>query len=239
MHVPASPEREQQILALWERGTGLGRWARDEALLATMGATPQALGARNAMLLALRGTLFDRAWPLRSRCPGCNADCEFEVDCVALAEELSATSSVARSSMAIEWAGQPIELRAPTALDMQAVGETLDAGRAARALLARCMSGDLLPDALDDRAVDELDSHLERLDPAAVVSFALQCPSCNQSWSAAVDVGEAVWAELRRAAERSLIEVDVLARTYGWTEGDVLRLSPMRRAAYLQLVGAA
>jgi hypothetical protein len=87
--------------------------------------------------------------------------------------------------------------------------------------------------------VEELDSHLERLDPGAVVSFALLCPSCNHGWSAAVDVGEAVWAELRRAAERSLIEVDALARTYGWTEGDVLRLSPMRRAAYLQLVGAA
>lgn len=238
MHVPGSPEREQQILALWERGAGLGRWARDEALLATVGAMPQTLGARNAMLLALRGTLFDRAWPLRSRCPGCGADCEFEVDCVALAEELSAGSPATRS-VALEWAGQPIELRAPTVLDMQAVGETRDAGHAARTLLARCMSGGLPLDALDDEAVDALDAHLERLDPGAVVSFALQCPSCHRDWSATVDVGEAVWAELRRAAERSLIEVDALARAYGWTEGDVLRLSPMRRAAYLQLVGAA
>lgn len=238
MHVPGFLEREQKILALWERGAGLGRWARDEALLATIGPTPQALGARNAMLLALRGTLFDRAWPLRSRCPGCNTDCEFEVDCVALADELSAGSMAARG-MALELAGKPIELRAPTALDMKAVGQTADAGHAARALLARCMSGDLLPDALEDQAVEELDSHLERLDPGAVVSFALQCPSCNRDWSAAVDVGEAVWTELRRAAEQSLIEVDALARTYGWTEGDVLRLSPVRRAAYLQLAGAA
>jgi hypothetical protein len=237
MHAPASHERERQILALWERGAGLGRWARDDALLATMGSPPQALGARNAMLLALRGTLFDRAWPLRSGCPACNTDCAFEADCIELAEELSAGSAAARTT-ALHWAGQPIELRAPTALDLQAAAEVPDPERAARILLARCISGDLAPDTLDNEAVNELGSHLERLDPGAVVSFILRCPNCNHDWSAAIDVGGAVWAELQRAAEQSVIEIDALARAYGWTEEDVLRLSPMRRAAYLQLVGA-
>jgi hypothetical protein len=237
MHAPASHERERQILAVWEQAAGLGRWARDDALLATMGAAPQTLGTRNALLLSLRGSLFDRAWPLRSRCPGCNAECEFEVDCVALAEELSASSAGARR-VAVDWAGRSIELRAPTALDVQTAARVPDAGTAARVLLTRCVSGDLAPDTFDDRAVDELGSHLERLDSGAVVSFALRCPGCGHDWSATIDVAGAVWAELQRAAERSLIEIDALARAYGWTEADVLLLSPMRRAAYLQLVGA-
>jgi hypothetical protein len=237
MYAPASHERERQMLAVWERAAGLGRWARDDALLAPMGAAPQTLGTRNALLLSLRGSLFDRAWPLRSRCPGCNADCQFEVDCVALSEELSAGSAAA-CGIAVDWAGRSIELRAPTALDVQTAARAPDAQSAARILLARCISGDLAPDTFDDRAVDELGSHLERLDPGAVVSFALHCPSCGHDWPAAIDVGGAVWAELQRAAERSLIEVDALARAYNWTEQDVLCLSPMRRAAYLQLVGA-
>jgi hypothetical protein len=237
MYAPASHERERQILAVWERAAGLGRWARDDALLATMGAAPQTLGTRNALLLSLRGSLFDRAWPLRSRCPGCNADCEFEVDCVALSEELSA-GSAADCGIAVDWAGHAIELRAPTALDVQTAARVPDAQSAARTLLARCVSGEFAPDTFDDRAVDELGSHLERLDPGAVVSFALRCPSCGHDWSATIDVGGAVWAELQRAAERSLIEIDALARAYGWTEQDVLCLSPMRRAGYLQLVGA-
>ncbi len=40
----------------------------------------------------------------------------------------------------------------------------------------------------------------------------------------------------KRAAEQSLVEVDALARAYGWTEAEIMQLSPTRRAAYLQLV---
>jgi hypothetical protein len=38
------------------------------SLLDAAGATAPSLGARNAALLELRGQLFDRVWPLRSRC---------------------------------------------------------------------------------------------------------------------------------------------------------------------------
>ena len=38
-------------------------------------------------------------------------------------------------------------------------------------------------------------------------------------------------------AERTLADVDTLARAYGWTEAEVMELSPTRRAAYLQLLG--
>jgi hypothetical protein len=37
-------------------------------------------------------------------------------------------------------------------------------------------------------------------------------------------------------ARRLLHEVDVLARTYGWTEDEVLALSEQRRASYLRIV---
>ncbi len=91
----------------------------------------------------------------------------------------------------------------------------------------------------DERDVAELSAQLDALDPGAVLGFALNCPACGHGWSAAIDVGCALWSELQRAAERALIEIDALARAYGWTERDVLSLSPVRRAAYLQLAGAA
>src|SRR5712692_6200744 len=155
MHAPAPHDREWQILALWERGAGLGRWQRDDALLTANGVAPLALGVRNATLLALRGALFDRAWPLKSRCPACAADCEFEVDSLALAEELKALSATAQGTV-VDCAGQPIELRAPTADDLRAVSALQDTGNAARSLLARCASGEPTLDGLDDRTVDEL-----------------------------------------------------------------------------------
>jgi len=40
-------------------------------------------------------------------------------------------------------------------------------------------------------------------------------------------------------AEGKLLPADMLARAYGWTEQEVMHLSPTRRAAYLQLSGAS
>ncbi|MGZ8388037.1 MAG: hypothetical protein ACXWVE_07335 [Rhodoplanes sp.] len=238
MSAPVACERESAILALWERGAGLGRWAREDALLLALGPSPSALGARNAALLRLRGHLFGRAWPLRSRCTACAADCEFMADCGALADRLSA---LARSSSTaqIELGDRSIALRAPTVDDLREIAVLPDEQSAATALLARCASDVDTLDALDERDVAELSAQLDRLDPSAVLSFALSCPTCGHDWSAAIDIGCALWSELQRAAERALIEIDALARAYGWTERDVLSLSPVRRAAYLQLAGAA
>jgi hypothetical protein len=238
MSAPVACERESAILALWERGAGLGRWAREDALLLALGPPPSALGARNAALLRLRGQLFDRAWPLRSRCPACGADCEFMADCVALADRLSALAQ-SSSTAQVELGERVIALRAPTVDDLREIAVLPDEHSAAMALLARCASGVDTLDALDERDVAELSAQLDGLDPGAVLGFALNCPACGHGWTAAIDVGSALWFELQRAAERALVEIDALARAYGWTERDVLSLSPVRRAAYLQLASAA
>jgi hypothetical protein len=91
---------------------------------------------------------------------------------------------------------------------------------------------------LPAQVLDALSQHMESLDPGATVSFALECPQCGVLWQAPLDVGDMVWQKVRAAAERVLLEIDALARAYGWTEREVLRLSPVRRAAYLQMVTA-
>lgn len=237
MRSTASAHRDREVLDLWERGVGLDRWRRDDALLADH--APRGLGARNAALLALRNTLFDRVWPLKSSCPACETDCAFEIDSVALAEGLRLPGEAAGSSewASFDWDGRALTARAPTVDDLTAIARMPDGKGAVRALLGRCIGGDLDIAAVDDAAIDELGQRLERLDPAALVAFQLDCPACRHEWSAMLDVGEALWLELQRSAERTLADVDALARTYGWTEAEVMELSPARRAAYLQLVG--
>ncbi|MGD9881320.1 hypothetical protein [Reyranella sp.] len=198
------------------------------------------LGARNLGLLALRNTIFNRQWSLRSACPACATECEFTVDCVALAKQLGAQPT--GQCATIEWEGRSLATRAPTIDDLIAIAGVADSADAARALLARCLEsaeGLTIDDlALDGPAVGGLERHLEALDPAATIAFQLHCVGCSHEWSSLLDVGEALSAELQRAAERTLTEVDALARAYGWTEAEVLQLSPIRRAAYLQLVEA-
>lgn len=234
MNFPAHHDREARILALWERAVGLGRWQRDDALLESIGTPPRSLGARNAALLAVRNHHCNRTWPLRSQCPSCGDECEFTADSVALAEELEGLG--AAEAVTLDWAGRSVKVRAPTAQDLQEIAHDADVRGAVRALLARCLSGELDLAQLDDGDIDELGRQIEALDPGAVFGFDLACPACGHAWLAAVDIAEALWSELRVAAERSLIEVDTLARAYGWTEAEVMRLSPVRRAAYLQLV---
>lgn len=235
MRATASTDREHEVLALWEATVGRDRWQRDDALLGIAASVPRGLGARNLGLLALRNTIFNRQWPLLSACPACATECEFTVDGVALAEQLGAQPI--EQCATLEWQGRSLVARAPTIDDLIAIAGEADSADAARALLARCLEGadDL---AIDGAAVEGLERHLEALDPAAMITFQLHCVGCAREWSSLLDVGEALTAELQRAAERTLIEVDALARAYGWTEAEVLQLSPVRRAAYLQLVEA-
>lgn len=92
---------------------------------------------------------------------------------------------------------------------------------------------------VDAEAIDALGRIIEALDPAAAIAFDLACPTCGDRWSAPLDVAAALWAEIKRAAESLLLEIDTLARAYSWSEAAILRLSPLRRAAYLQLAEAS
>jgi hypothetical protein len=79
---------------------------------------------------------------------------------------------------------------------------------------------------------------MEELEPGAAISFEVTCPECAGTWTAPMSVGEVLWAELQARAERLMLDVDILARTYGWSETGILEMSPTRRAGYLQLAGA-
>ena len=229
--------RDAQVLDLWERAVGLDRWRREEALLCTEAEPPRALGQRNAALLNLRNAFFGRAWPLKSRCPACGTECEFETDGVTLAEELEQRG--AATTARFEWKGHAVEVRAPTVDDLAAAARQPDIESASRTILTRCLSGNLDLSAVEEADINEFGRRIENLDPGAAVGFDLVCPACAHEWAAMVDIAEALWTEVRNAAERTLIEIDALARAYGWTEEEVMRLSPTRRAAYLQLVEAA
>ena len=49
------------------------------------------------------------------------------------------------------------------------------------------------------------------------------------------DVAAFLWASVERWALLTLRDVHQLALAYGWGEGDVLALSPLRRQLYLEM----
>ena len=234
------------LLALWERTLAQGTAARDDALLQAMpdaSDPPRTLGERNARLLALHAQLFGDELALLSHCPACGSAAQFSADCAALAAQVPATRAAA-SPHRLEAQGHSIEFRLPDSADIAAASGAADVDEFARELLLRCVLACMRDGArvpvheLPAPLLDALSQRMEALDPAASLSFELACPQCSTPWEARLDVGQLLWQKLQAAAERVLLDVDALARAYGWTEPEVLRLSPTRRAAYLQLATA-
>ena len=62
------------------------------------------------------------------------------------------------------------------------------------------------------------------------------CPACTFTWSEPFDIVTFFWAEIDAWARRLLADVHVLASSYGWSERDILALSPVRRQYYLEMV---
>jgi hypothetical protein len=256
---PAAAEPEptaaQHLLALWEAASGAAPGARDAAVLQAAGApAATSLGERNAQLLVLHSGLFGARIDLLSHCPGCAAPAEFSVDAAALAQGIAVPLPTLARGMGlhVNVAGYAVSFRLPLADDLAfAAADGSDGETFARHLMARVVSActcDGVPVPAADLAraaghlplavIDAISHRIEAVDPGAALSFDVACPHCTTHWDAPFDPAALLWRSLQAAAERLLLEVDALARAYGWTEGDVLALSPQRRAAYLQLAQA-
>lgn len=236
------------LLALWERAAATAPAERDDALLLGAYGTdaPMAsLGVRNAALLGLRARLFGASQPLRCNCPHCRATAEFSIDCGALSQTLLPSNDAAQTHQ-LETGGHRIEFRVPDVFDLREASLWAEDSTAfVSTLLTRCVllcerddGTECAPEDIPACVAEALSLRMEEIEPGASVSFDLACPECGQVWVAPMNVGDVVWNELQSRAERLLLDVDALARAYGWSEPDVLALNPLRRAAYLQLVGA-
>jgi|SRR5215831_2562104 len=256
------------VLATWEAGIAASGTHRALLLhsLARAAAEPGQLlampvGQRDADLLLLRRALFGEHASMRLACGECAEDLEFDFEVrAALAAREPATDGPLpapprRAAAGDEQGntGAPIvvtqgrwtvQLRLPTAGDLLAVAEA-PTGEARTALLTRCVldarhgrnqvAAADLPPAVQERLAEAAAA----ADPCADIVFDVPCPACRHRTKALLDVATFVWAELDAWARRTLLEVHLLAASYGWSEPEVLALSPFRRRRYLELCGHA
>ena len=213
---------EHRILAAWEQGAG--RRPLDQALALLwaaegVDAADLPLRTRNHRLLKLYSATFGPTLDLVAECPSCGEMLDVSVSAVELAEGMGAVSdaSATRGSLAI------------TSRHLAALSGV--ASEAQEAALAAMIA----PDRADDEERDLVAAAVAESE----ITLGLTCADCGHAWSEAFDPVAPVWEETASAARALLRQVAQLAQSYGWTEDDVLRLSPTRRAAYLQLAGAA
>jgi hypothetical protein len=259
---PSSPNRLDAAhwLTLWEQCSRLPPSLQPCALLAPLlrdeGAgsdrDPDAdahpehwpLGRRDAALLDLHAALFGPALTAAARCPACGEaiDLSLSTDQLRVADTPAATRGcVASQGWRLDW-------RLPNSLDLAAAAAAVATpGRddaVQQLLLQRCLQRASFEGAAVDSAalppalVQQMADDMAAADPQALTELALQCPACEHRWTEVFDIGAFLMQRLAHWAESTLDQVHTLARAYGWTEAETLRLSPARRAHYLSRVQA-
>lgn len=230
---------ERELLALWE--SGLTRHPIDRALLLCAWARPDVpayqlsrlpLGVVNEALLRLRRALFGTQLQAQVACERCGEALEvgLSVDELLLASQGTAPPPMLQL--------EGFEFRLPDSTDLASVVGMADAQAAAEQLLERCCLRRSPATVLSADIRESTEAWLEASDPLADLRLQLSCEACGHVWPAALDPASWLWDEVQRSAHGLLAQVHALARAYGWTEPQVLALSPQRRSIYLDMVQA-
>jgi hypothetical protein len=233
------------LIELWEEGFGLSSAARAGALARRApvekaddrGGTAQApsVGASNARLLALRRALFGSRLVGVAACPHCGA--RMEVDLRVEDLLIGAGDAGGEEIHALDTEAGRIEFRLPTLADLAALDPASSIAEASEALLRRCLvseSDRLTP--LPPALAAALAERMAALDPLGDVALELDCDDCGASFQQPLDMARWLWREIETGALRLLEETHRLASAYGWSERDILAMTPMRRQVYLDLI---
>lgn len=220
------------VLAAWERGIGEEPLHRAVTLLAAATGQSRAaagqidVGSRDAMLLDLLGG-GGAIW-CTAGCSACGQRLDVPVDPRALPRSRITEPGAVYE---VDVDGRVVRFRLPTTVDLVDLTGPVDHARLV--LLERCLVDGT---ALTDRIADSVEQAMDQVSPGVAVEVTMTCPGCRATTQAGLDLPLLVWTELQSRALALLTEVHALAAAYGWTEPEVLALSPVRRAAYLELV---
>ena len=235
-----------KLLDIWERG-----WARKparQALMLLEAASPDTapetladltIGQRDDNLLRLREQMFGSTVSSVTACPACAERLELSIQ----ADELRATSAEElKEEITLLMDDYQVSFRLPRAGDLLELPEASSPNGASRALLERCLlsvqqegktrGSKRLPGVV----VEAVASQMAEADPQADIRLELTCPSCGHEWQAIFDIVSFFWREIQAWAQRVLYEVHAMASAYGWSEAQILAMSPVRRQLYLEMV---
>jgi len=239
---------KSQLLAIWERGRN--QHPVDQALTILNFASPDqtrselaelSIGQRDTRLLSLREQLFGGTLHCAGTCPDCNEP----VDISFAIKEIQVHSTVSdQQGTELTWDDLQITYRPPNSRDLAAIASCTNDRSAEKVLIERCMvkiKRNGLPieaNELSEEAIRKTEQAIAECDPQAEILLDINCPECGSQWQQLFDIANFLWIEISVQAKRLLQEVHTLAKAYGWTEMDVLKLSDIRRQIYLEMVAS-
>lgn len=250
-----------ELLVVWERSFHQSPVQRSLGLLSAVFPehSPDQLarlriGQRDALLFTLRERLFGPSLSGVVLCPKCRQRIELHCQVQDLRVEPSMLDTVNpdEAVMTLTMEGYRVEFRAPNSEDMTLIEDGATPNETQVRLLARCIRSitrtrkrstnrragvDI--NQLPPSVTEVLAERMAQADPQADTQLAFTCPDCRHAWCATFDIVTYLMKEIDRLVQRILEEIHILARAYGWRESDILAMTPIRRRAYLELLGHA
>jgi hypothetical protein len=236
----------QEILLAWEDGAaaspgecGLILLRLAEPQLSEAACRALSVGRRDAALLRLHERLFGPVAHALADCPSCNEPLELDVPLAAIRVE---AADEPPERFELTHAGQALTFRLPTAGDLAQFGARRDEPSSADGVARLCLVSPADAGPADPATAAALEAAIgeavSRHDPQAVVSLAFDCPACAAHWTSPFDIVGFLWPWLGAFAQGLLAEVHLIASAYGWSEDQILALSPGRRRRYIGLISA-
>jgi hypothetical protein len=240
-----------ELLGTWEQGQK--QTFPQRALLLLTAGCPDiplrllaqlSIGQRDGYLLTLQELTFGQQLTCLVKCPECQDQLEFTLRTKEIRvgdNEFHEGKPKPIEIQSVSLADYDLEFRLPNSLDLIDLTNS-EAGTFARQrLLERCLlkinhAEEHVPfDQLPPKVISAVIERMAQVDSQSEVHLALVCPTCAHQWLATFDIVSFLWSEVSMLAQRLLYEVHILAKAYGWSEADILALSPLRRQCYLGL----
>ncbi|SEB38873.1 hypothetical protein [Terriglobus roseus] len=197
---------------------------------------------RNRLLLQLYASTFGPELQGFSTCMRCSAAMEFRSEVEGLLSVLPDRAEEDEIAVGEKDAVRVLEIT--TRMVLHALQAEAVADRE-RILLLSCIAGGSDPrGAFDESSVSEsalaaLQTAVAARNADAEMSCTLECAECGELNRVDFDPAHFVWLAIRHRVSVLLGDVHEIARAYGWGERSILRMSEVRREAYLKhIVGA-
>jgi hypothetical protein len=212
-------------------------WGYPERRLPELLALP--IGARDSLLLALCERTFGDRVSGSALCPVCQQRSTFFLR----ASDLRLPPQQQELPLVLRHGDWELHYRLPTSYALRGAAACPDVESAADSIFRYCLLSARhkeTPVSCTDLPIDicqRLGQALALADPQSEVLLSLRCAHCGHNWQSLFDIARFLWTELSHKAQRVFDEVHTLASKYGWSEQEILHMSPVRRRQYLQRCG--
>lgn len=242
------PLTAHELLNIWENSSGQSLVARSLNMIRVSCAGTDltdparlSIGERDTRLFRLREWLFGSDLLNMADCPQCHEKLEW----VMPVSELPLKLSEEKERMlryTLEVTPYIVEFRLPNSYDLMTASSHTAYQSDPRKLFFDCIidakNGDIRcqPEELPDDVLSQLDARLAEEDPCSDIRMMLRCARCGHQWELPFDIVSFLWTEIDNWARHVLHEVATLASTFGWSESEILNMSPQRRRVYLRMI---